>query len=88
MYDPNDQALQSTFLQGAIVGMLVGHTVTIWVCVGAGLLGRKSPTLPYSIDGCTDEIWAQVGNKTEFLSMQNMTSTPVPPELYVEIYTI
>lgn len=70
-------------LKGAIVGMLVGHIVTIWVCLGAALLGRKPTTLPYSVESCSAAIWDEVGkNKSDFLSTRNTTMVAYP-ELYV-----
>ncbi|ODM97731.1 Sodium-dependent multivitamin transporter [Orchesella cincta] len=66
---------------GAIVGMLVGHTITILICVGAGLLNIKSPTLPFSVDGCSDNVWDTVGNKTEIYLRSNITVNAVRPEI-------
>lgn len=60
----------------------MGHTVTIWVCVGAGLLHLKSPMLPFSVDGCSDNVWDQVGNKTQFFMSKNVTVNVARPEMY------
>jgi len=65
--------------KGAIVGMLAGHIITLWISVGTLLKSRKVPSLPFRIDECSDEIWATV-NKTEAIMRQNQLVMP-PPEL-------
>jgi len=66
--------------------MLAGHTVTIWVSIGGALLGRKHPTLPFSTEECSDDIWAQV-NKTAVILARNATTpvledVPWPQKIY------
>ena len=57
--------------------MLAGHIITLWISVGSLLKARKVPSLPFRIDGCSDEIWTTV-NKTAALIRQNQTSIPSP----------
>jgi len=67
--------------------MIVGHTLTILICVGAGILHIKSPTLPFSVDGCSENVWEQVTNRTEIYAKGNVTVNAVQPEMYVSILT-
>ncbi|XP_021951662.1 sodium-coupled monocarboxylate transporter 1 [Folsomia candida] len=77
---------------GAIVGMIVGHTVTIWICLGAFFLKHRTPTLPFSTDGCSAEIWDKVNqtavtmlNSSETHAAQFVESDVPWPE---KIYTV
>jgi len=72
---------------GAIIGMCVGHFTTIWICAGAFFLKHKTPTLSFSTDDCSDEIWEKV-NQTSVAMRANATrhfvfeEVPWPQKIY------